>query len=64
MTFCWSASDWQFKHPPDRIVRAWRWLVIRDSEKKEALAEIYRRAAGSYSQRQPRKPSRAVRRPE
>ena len=28
--------------------QGWRWLVVRDSEKKEALAEIYRRAAGSY----------------
>ena len=28
--------------------QGWRWLVIRDPEKKEALAEIYRRAGGAY----------------
>ena len=26
----------------------WRWLVVRDAEKKEALAELYRRAGGAY----------------
>lgn len=28
--------------------QGWRWLVVRDAEKKEALAEIYRRAGGAY----------------
>jgi nitroreductase len=28
--------------------QGWRWMVIRDAEKKEALAEIYRRAGGDY----------------
>ncbi len=28
--------------------QGWRWMVIRDPEKKEALAEIYRRAGGAY----------------
>ena len=28
--------------------QGWRWLVIRDPEKKEALADIYRRAGGDY----------------
>ncbi len=26
----------------------WRWLVVRDGEKKAALASIYRRAGGDY----------------
>lgn len=28
--------------------QGWRWMVIRDAEKKEALADIYRRAGGDY----------------
>lgn len=28
--------------------QGWRWMVIRDAEKKEALADIYRRAGGAY----------------
>jgi nitroreductase len=28
--------------------QGWRWMVIRDAEKKEALAEIYRKAGGDY----------------
>jgi nitroreductase len=28
--------------------QGWRWLVIRDAEKKEALADMYRRAGGDY----------------
>ncbi len=28
--------------------QGWRWMVIRDSAKKEALAELYREAGGEY----------------
>lgn len=28
--------------------QGWRWMVIRDAEKKEALAELYREAGGAY----------------
>ena len=28
--------------------QGWRWMVIRDQEKKNALADIYRRAGGAY----------------
>jgi nitroreductase len=28
--------------------QGWRWLVVRDPEKKEALADIYRRVGGDY----------------
>ena len=28
--------------------QGWRWMVIRDAEKKEALADMYRRAGGAY----------------
>ena len=28
--------------------QGWRWLVVRDPQKKEALAEIYRRVGGDY----------------
>jgi len=28
--------------------QGWRWLVIRDEEKKAGLADIYRRAGGAY----------------
>jgi len=28
--------------------QGWRWMVIRDAEKKAALAEMYRRAGGEY----------------
>jgi len=28
--------------------QSWRWMVIRDAEKKEALAQIYREAGGEY----------------
>ncbi len=28
--------------------QGWRWMVIRDAEKKAALADIYRRAGGDY----------------
>lgn len=28
--------------------QGWRWMVVRDSAKKEALAEIYRDAGGEY----------------
>ncbi len=28
--------------------QGWRWMVVRDPEKKEALAEIYRRIGGAY----------------
>jgi nitroreductase len=28
--------------------QGWRWMVVRDAEKKEALADMYRRAGGAY----------------
>ncbi len=28
--------------------QGWRWMVIRDAEKKEALADLYRQAGGEY----------------
>lgn len=28
--------------------QGWRWLVVRDAEKKKQLADIYRRAGGAY----------------
>ena len=28
--------------------QGWRWMVVRDQAKKDALAEIYRRAGGEY----------------
>ncbi len=28
--------------------QGWRWMVVRDAEKKEALADIYRRVGGDY----------------
>jgi nitroreductase len=28
--------------------QGWRWMVVRDAEKKEALAELYRQAGGDY----------------
>ncbi|MGY9074669.1 MAG: nitroreductase family protein [Acidimicrobiales bacterium] len=28
--------------------QGWRWMVVRDAAKKEALADIYRRAGGAY----------------
>jgi len=28
--------------------QGWRWMVVRDAEKKAALADIYRRAGGDY----------------
>ncbi len=28
--------------------QGWRWMVVRDQAKKDALAEIYNRAGGSY----------------
>lgn len=28
--------------------QGWRWMVIRDAEKKEALARLYREAGGDY----------------
>jgi nitroreductase len=28
--------------------QGWRWMVVRDPEKKQALAEIYRRIGGAY----------------
>ena len=28
--------------------QGWRWMVVRDAEKKEALAEMYRQAGGEY----------------
>jgi len=28
--------------------QGWRWMVIRDAEKKQALADIYRRVGGDY----------------
>lgn len=28
--------------------QGWRWLVVRDAEKKQALADIYNRAGGEY----------------
>ncbi len=28
--------------------QGWRWMVVRDAEKKEALAELYREAGGAY----------------
>ncbi len=28
--------------------QGWRWMVIRDAEKKQALAEIYRKIGGDY----------------
>jgi len=43
---CSSASSSPRKRQPNR--QGWRWLVIRDAEKKEALAEMYRQAGGAY----------------
>ncbi len=34
--------------------QGWRWLVVRDPEKKEALADIYRRAGAEYLSSQER----------
>lgn len=28
--------------------QGWRWMVIRDADKKEAIADIYRRVGGDY----------------
>lgn len=28
--------------------QGWRWMVVRDPDKKEALADIYRRVGGAY----------------
>ncbi len=28
--------------------QGWRWMVVRDAEKKEALADLYRQAGGAY----------------
>ena len=28
--------------------QGWRWMVVRDADKKEALAELYRAAGGEY----------------
>lgn len=28
--------------------QGWRWLVVRDQETKDSLAEIYNRAGGDY----------------
>ena len=28
--------------------QGWRWMVVRDAEKKEALAELYRQSGGAY----------------
>ncbi|NNE75356.1 MAG: nitroreductase family protein [Acidimicrobiales bacterium] len=28
--------------------QGWRWMVVRDAEKKSGLAELYRRAGGEY----------------
>jgi nitroreductase len=28
--------------------QGWRWMVVRDAEKKEALAQLYREAGGDY----------------
>jgi nitroreductase len=28
--------------------QGWRWMVVRDAEKKSALADIYRRGGGAY----------------
>ncbi len=28
--------------------QGWRWMVVRDAEKKEALADMYRRVGGDY----------------
>lgn len=28
--------------------QGWRWMVIRDAEKKEAIADVYRRIGGAY----------------
>jgi nitroreductase len=28
--------------------QGWRWMVVRDAEKKAALADLYRRAGGDY----------------
>ena len=28
--------------------QGWRWMVVRDQAKKDALAELYNRAAGDY----------------
>ena len=34
--------------PTGPNTQGWRWLVIRDAEKKEALAEIYREVGSDY----------------
>ena len=28
--------------------QGWRWMVVKDAEKKAGLAELYRRAGGDY----------------
>lgn len=34
--------------PTGSNMQNWRWLVVRDAEKREALAEMYRAAGGEY----------------
>ncbi|MEM7140227.1 MAG: nitroreductase family protein [Actinomycetota bacterium] len=34
--------------PTGSNAQGWRWMVVRDQEKKDGLAEIYRKAGGDY----------------
>lgn len=34
--------------PTGSNMQNWRWMVVRDAEKREALAELYRAAGGDY----------------
>jgi len=34
--------------PTGSNAQGWRWMVVRDAEKKQALADMYRRAGGDY----------------
>ena len=38
----------EYRSPIESGKKSWRWMVIRDAEKKEALAELYREAGGEY----------------
>lgn len=40
--------DLAIQAPTGSNRQGWRWMVIRDAEKKEALAEMYRRVGGEY----------------
>lgn len=40
--------DLAIQAPTGSNRQGWRWMVIRDQAKKDALAEMYNRAAGTY----------------